>query len=239
MPDQIVPITGLHTVGVVQDTPAVALPPNAFSDARNVRFKDGAVSKMEGDINMFPYIFNNDDNTLSYADRQRVEYLAYWPNPFLATSNSGYYVMVRREVMSDMDDTLVDRAYIFPPGITDITADHMKGTFTTGGNWQHTFFQGGFAFILNNGLDAPHYILDATGNDNPADVPNFEMLPGWESYQTESVSGVFSATLDQPRFELSRALGLCYRRNCSNYYSWRCYWYSRILWCYCNTTPAR
>ena len=54
MPDQIVPITQLDRNGVILDVPPVSLPPNVFTDARNVRFKDGAVRKMEGEVNIFP-----------------------------------------------------------------------------------------------------------------------------------------------------------------------------------------
>ena len=58
MPNQVVPITGFDQVGVILDSPPVSLPPNALSDVRNVRFKDGAVRKMEGEVNLFPNLFD-------------------------------------------------------------------------------------------------------------------------------------------------------------------------------------
>ena len=57
--------------------------------------------------------------------------------------------------------------------------------FTTHG-WQHTLFSGGFTFIINNGINKPHYILDTAGNTNINDLVLAE-LPGWDSYQVEQI----------------------------------------------------
>jgi len=43
--DQVLPINQLDQAGVILDTPPVALPPNSFSNVRNIRFKDGAIKK--------------------------------------------------------------------------------------------------------------------------------------------------------------------------------------------------
>ena len=61
----------------------------------------------------------------------------------------------------------------------------FKGSFESGGNWQHTFFQGGFSIIINNGLQAPNYILDSEDNTETANVEPFAPLPNWESYAEE------------------------------------------------------
>ena len=50
MPDQTIPITNIAKAGVVLDTPPVSLPPNIFTDVRNVRFRDGAIRKMQGEV---------------------------------------------------------------------------------------------------------------------------------------------------------------------------------------------
>ena len=41
-----------------------------------------------------------------------------------------------------------------------------------------------FTFIINNGIDKPHYILDNAGN---TDINNLVLaeLPGWDSYNVE------------------------------------------------------
>ena len=41
-------ITGLGTVGIIKDQPAYTLPPNAWSDGRNVRMSEGSVEKFLG-----------------------------------------------------------------------------------------------------------------------------------------------------------------------------------------------
>ena len=198
MPDQILPVTGLHEIGVIKDTPPVSLPPNAFTDARNVRFRDGAVIKMEGDHTVF-------DNNVD-----AVRYVVWWPNPNRADNDTGYFILIRRETV---DGNEVERAYLYQPSDGTIpafkgtaTVPTVIGTFTAGGNWQHTLFHGGFAIILNNGLDVPHYILDADGNDDIQMVPNMAELQGWESYGTNEVilNDEFMSDVHSPVFDLGQ-----------------------------------
>ena len=177
MPNQVVPITGFDQVGVILDSPPVSLPPNALSDVRNVRFKDGAVRKMEGEVNLFPNLFDGTDpvtgNPVSY-DGSILKYVAWWPNPNIIDENQGYYLLI-------VEDGGMDHAELIRPG--DM-ATRRIGSFTRDelANWQHTFFQGGFALVINNGLDAPHYIIDTDGNTDIMQIPMFQPLPGWESY---------------------------------------------------------
>lgn len=170
MPTQILPVTGLDQVGVIKDTPPSALPPQAFSDARNVRFRDGAALKMLGEVNIFPEVFDSD--TL-------IKYVAWWPNPNLVVEQSGYYLLIAERLDTDTNSQR-DHAYIVKPG----GQPELKGTFQpdSRGAWQHTFFQGGFCLIINNGIDVPHYILDDEGNDDIDLVPDFKQLPGWDKY---------------------------------------------------------
>jgi len=94
MPKQVVPFTGFDQVGLIRDIPPVALPPNAFSDVRNVRFKDGAVRKMEGEVHIFPNLFDSADGMLSY-DGTALKYIVWWPNPNIIDNNRGYYLIIR------------------------------------------------------------------------------------------------------------------------------------------------
>jgi hypothetical protein len=50
MANEVLPINDLAKVGLVFDTPPVSLPANAFTDGKNIRFRDGAVRKMEGEV---------------------------------------------------------------------------------------------------------------------------------------------------------------------------------------------
>ena len=192
MPNEVVPITGLDQIGLIEDIPPVSLPPNAFSDCRNVRFRDGAVIKMEGDVNIMPYI--------QMADADVLRYVAWWPNPNLAFASLGYYLIIIEQNVTGMG--LRDVAYLVKVNelgrysadgserllLTPVVdADNMnipqfKGIFRPGGNWQHTFFQGGFSLIINNGLEAPRFVLDSEDNTETANVPDFADLPNWESY---------------------------------------------------------
>ena len=191
MPRQVVPVTGLDKVGLIEDVPPVALPPSAFSDCRNVRFRDGAVQKMEGDVNILPYIeYQNPEDILRYV--------AWWPNPNLSVFNEGYYlIIVNQDAVIDDAIVAVDNAYLVKVGdlgrydlltntimpvVLSPDGDNFKGQFQTGGNWQHTFFQGGFTLIINNGLQTPHFVLDSENSAEAADLPDFEALPGWDSY---------------------------------------------------------
>ena len=36
MPTEVLPITNLSEIGLIEETPAVSLPPNAFTDCQNV-----------------------------------------------------------------------------------------------------------------------------------------------------------------------------------------------------------
>ena len=187
MPRQVVPVTELDKVGLIEDVPPVALPPSAFSDCRNVRFRDGAVQKMEGDVNILPYVTFQDPNDI-------LRYVAWWPNPNLSVFNEGYYLIIVNQLSGSVG---VDNAYLVKVGDLgryDLEGETIlpvllapgeptfKGEFIQGGNWQHTFFQGGFTLIINNGLQTPHFILDSENAINAADVPPFAELPGWDSY---------------------------------------------------------
>ena len=64
----IIPVRGVGSAGIVRDTPSVLLPPEAWSNGRNVRFDNSSVSKMQGHEEMF---------TLTAQPTN----LIYWPRP--------------------------------------------------------------------------------------------------------------------------------------------------------------
>ncbi len=183
MANNVLPINDLAKVGLVFDTPPVALPANAFTDGKNIRFKDGAVRKMEGEV-----LLNNitDDLTASGEELGKIRYLAFWPNPNLAPLK-GYYVFVVDYIRNDV--TVGQKVYIqdHEGNKTDLTPSTLNSgdgfSFSDDG-WQHTLFAGGFAFIINNGIDKPHYILDEAGNTDRTALVLAE-LPGWDDYLVE------------------------------------------------------
>ena len=190
MTEQVVPIVGLNTVGLVKDTPAIALPTNAFSDVLNVRFNNGCVEKMPGEAKLFT-AYSGDPivgNLIHIVD---------WANPNL-TPTDGYYVVVAT-------DGTLDRAYALRA--SDGNTRFLGIEVPTGGVWQHTVFQGGYAVVLNNGVARPWYVLDATGNTDMTTLDAFE-LPGWDSYYTneEALNDVFDAGLHVAEFDLGRTV---------------------------------
>ena len=64
----------------------------------------------------------------------------------------------------------------------------IGNNFSRQGKWQHTLFNGGFTFIINNGVQRPQYVTDAEGN---IDITQLELsladLPGWDSYQVNEL----------------------------------------------------
>ena len=201
MPDQILPIGNLGQTGLILDAPPISIPPGAFSDARNVRFRHGAIRKMEGEVNLFPNIFeDNYVNGLATNDSETLKYVAWWPNPNLADNLRGYYLIIAEDGRRGKDV-----AYICLPGADSERVE--KGSFSPApaSAWQHTFFQGGYALIINNGVDAPEYILDVDGNEDINLVPDFAILPGWQSYNVRETAIEDTFTVNSSRiFDLNR-----------------------------------
>jgi hypothetical protein len=178
MAEEIISVVDIASKGVVVDTPPVALAQNIFTDVKNIRFKDGAVRKIEGELLL------NDITGVTGQTR----YFAVWENPNLQPTGL-YYIWVVDKVVSGV--IVGQQIYVQDHTGTkrDITPASLNSgngfRFTTHG-WQHTLFSGGFTFIINNGIDKPHYILDNAGNTNINNLVLAE-LPGWDSYNVEQV----------------------------------------------------
>ncbi len=176
MAEEIISVVDIASKGVVIDTPPVALAQNIFTDVKNIRFKDGAVRKIEGELLL------NDITGVTGQTR----YFAVWENPNLQPTGL-YYIWVVDKVVSGV--IVGQQIYVQDHTGTkrDITPASLNSgngfRFTTHG-WQHTLFSGGFTFIINNGIDKPHYILDNAGNTNINNLVLAE-LPGWDSYNVE------------------------------------------------------
>mgnify|MGYP004468421493 CR=1 FL=1 len=151
MATEVIPIGELATIGLVEDIPSVALPPNAFSDVLNVRFLDGAVRKFPGESSAL--VFSPAVSDLMYV--------ASWNSP----SGLRYVVVHGDDTTAVVDVYNAERDAIVASGSMPNSAI---------AEWQHTEFNGGFHFILNNGVTTPRFL-----QDNMADMAP---LPGWDSY---------------------------------------------------------
>ena len=160
MASQIIPINDIASAGVVKDMPAASLAQNIFTDCLNVRFRDGAVRKMEGEEAI----------TTPFSDN--IIYVAFWDNPNLG-AGTGYYIVVTNNGSADTISAIKN------DGVQ--TVEILKASIPQGGVWQHTLFNGGFTFIINNGVEKPLYVQDTPGNTNIANLNMYD-LPGWDSY---------------------------------------------------------
>ena len=209
MASKVIPINELTKFGVIKDTPTVGLAPNVFTDARNMRFRDMAAWKMKGDIALTADIPSNIMPPPHVAGQ--IVFITWWNNPNLVPSNTTYYLIIMEQKAGN---TVVGhRAFIYRTDgtINDVTPTTFNRTvngvsytnvgfdagYTTSGdykgNWQSTEFAGGFCLIINNGIQAPHFIMDDVDNTTIGNVPNFSKLPGWESYN--SAPKVLEATV--------------------------------------------
>ena len=244
MPDQVIPIQDIASAGIVEDMPSVSLPPNVFSDAQNVRFRDGAVKKFPGETEIL--------GTTTFAN---IQYAAVWnstvgPKYVVVTATTATTftqrgdlevsdasvgativhfdpntdgVLVPGEVIRfssqtsneytvntvvnagdgntititispglvarlDTGDTVSvrDDPSAFPVSVFNENGSRFQignvnvgGMITSTGTpvWQHTEFNGGYHFILNNGLTTPVFLQ--------ADAANVMDLPNWDSYQAQ------------------------------------------------------
>ena len=179
MPTQVLPITDLAKAGLIMDLPSVSLPPNVFSDCRNVGFRDGAIRKLEGEQEIF----------LSFNVASELIFTCYWPAPDLAPDN-GYIVVVARPT----DPTvLADTVHIFDTRtlgqdvVSPVLSHTLSDPRTDDTFWQHTLFGGGNTLILNNRTSKPMYITDIN--------QGFFDLPGWDSYLVdEQITSFFYDT---------------------------------------------
>ncbi len=140
-------ITDLGSGGIVKDIPAVLLPLNTFSDGRNVRFRNKAVETILGEA-----LYRN-------LSTVTPEHGIHWRRP-----DQGYDIFLK-----DGKIVRVDAA-----GNESTMLDSADAKYSSS-KWQSTYFNGGFAVVVNNGKSTPLYTLfgDLVAGST------FQELPGW------------------------------------------------------------
>ena len=129
----LVPVTGVGAQGINRDTEAILLPPNAWSDGRNVRFSNGSVEKISGH-----------ESILQVS--QEPTALLYWARP-----TSPRYIYAATTAL-----------YQLLPNNTVQVLNASGVTYSATGDWQLSPFNGGYTVIANNGIDIPQYITYGT-----------------------------------------------------------------------------
>ena len=142
-------IRGLGTKGVIMDTAAVLLDPSSFTNARNVRFDDGSVKKITGEVQILPDLSSNP------------VFGIHWPRPdtrynIYADSNGRVFRINQAGNVSQIS------------GATLPSSD---------ARWQGSLFTGGYAVVINNTVQTPQYVL-YTGAGG-AEETSLTDLPGW------------------------------------------------------------
>ena len=89
MADNVIDVTEVAKIGVIKDTSPVALAPNIFTDVKNVRFKDNAIRKMEGEL-LLNDITSDLSSPLSFGE---LRHFAVWEDPNLQPTGC-YYIWV-------------------------------------------------------------------------------------------------------------------------------------------------
>ena len=162
MPTQVLPITDIASTGILQDLPSVSLPPNAFTDALNVRFRDGAARKMEGE-GLLALVPERDD----------IAYIAYWPGP----TNQRYVIIdINGDVF--LHDT---------DGGNGVSAGNIPITAGQTAVWQHTLFNGGFNIVINNGTGTPYFLSEDLATTTP--LPGWDSYQSQEEVTTVEWAG--------------------------------------------------
>ncbi len=145
-------ITDLGNGGIVKDIPAVLLPLNTFSDGRNVRFRNKAVETILG------------ETVYRVLSTVTPDHGIHWRRP-----DQGYDIFLK-----DGKAVRVDAA-----GSESFMLNNLSSVYTNS-RWQSTYFNGGFAVVINNGKSAPLYALfgDINAGSSFQPLPNWDYLPG-------------------------------------------------------------
>jgi hypothetical protein len=198
---KLIPITGLDQIGIVKDTPGHILSPNAFTDGKNVFFKNSSVHKREGTvkaldtITQISYIVTNANNGTGnqdgYFDFNEMPSLQ--PNDLFNITGVDPSDYNGTYTVASIDST-VNRVYV----TTDISS---VSAYVSGGQYA---FTGAIDFFdywpaPNN----PQYIeIQKNSTTEPA-TPVFYSIPSsgvryqihFENFNVESISQANGATI--------------------------------------------
>jgi hypothetical protein len=135
----------LDKVGIIRDTPAEELPPQAWSRGRNVRFRDGAVEKIKGYSEPFGTPLG----------------VPYALHPVRTATDFFWFY----EGLNDVWST---------DGTNHAEISKTTGAYSADADigWNGGNLAGGVA-ILNNGIDTPQQWTGSAYNDKLADLANW------------------------------------------------------------------
>ena len=170
MVTQVIPLEGIDKAGIIMDSPAVTLPPGAWTNARNVRFHSNAIRKMKGELDVFENLGLN-----------AIQHIDYWENP-----NVRCYLIINREAGRDL-------AYLMNVnGDGTVNLSSARGDFTQSDSWSSFQYNGGYSLVVNNAIDEPRHItVQLGGSKNLNSQGTFAALPNWDSYASGTIAAGF------------------------------------------------
>jgi hypothetical protein len=144
-------INNLGSGGVSKDTPAINLPPNVFTDALNVRFDNGAVETITGEI-LYTSVTNSPDFGI------------HWRRP-----DQGYNIFAKNGSI-----VRVDAAGNIGTMLNSNLSQYNNS------KWDGIHYNGGYAIIINNGKSTPLFCLygDASADSQFRDLPGWNYTTG-------------------------------------------------------------
>jgi hypothetical protein len=162
----IVAIREMAKVGVIADHPSIVLPPNAYSNALNVRFNDGRIEGIPGDeVRLAPAAIVNPLAGIFWPKSDGFKFMVGLSNGTIQALDpvTGTGTIAGSQ-FTDTDFT-TDLAVTYPVG------GYLGATDT----WQCGLFGGGRAVFFNDGVTTPLYCLDQETATND----KFRQFPGW------------------------------------------------------------
>ncbi len=144
-------INNLGSGGLNKDTSPMLLPPNVFTDVNNVRFRNGSVETITGEIL---------GRTLPIA----ANFGTHWRRP-----DQGYNIFALNGYVYRVDSA----------GNSSVMLSSNDSVYNSS-DWQSTQFNGGYAIVINNGTSTPLYCLygSATAQNTFQPLPNWNYTAG-------------------------------------------------------------
>ena len=144
-------IKDLGAGGLNTDLPPMIVPMNTFTDVLNVRFNNNSIETITGE-------------TTSRVVTNTPEFGVHWRRP-----DQGYNIFG-----NDGNFVRVDSAGNESSMLNSVDAKY------TNSDWHSTYFNGGYAIIINNGKSTPLYCLygDVTAGNSFQELPNWNYVSG-------------------------------------------------------------
>jgi hypothetical protein len=199
---QLIPILGIDGTGIVKDTPGHILPPNVFTDGKNVLFKNKSIQKRKGTVKAIPDVVTTFINVTNISQGGGVNQatITFADSPALAVGNTFQITGTTPAVYSNVDYTVFS---VSDDGKVITITNDISGNlaYATGGTYS-------FAPVTDfldywPALQEPQYIEVQRNAAVTPNVPVFNSIRAvgnrerinFASYEVESISPATSPVI--------------------------------------------